>query len=56
MSAKANEKKIEEFAAIGDNLSMIGTAGEGVLIASAQRDEVGDLDEEDEAIFTEYEE
>lgn len=56
LGAKANEKKIGEFAAIGDNLSMIGTAGEGVLLASAQKDEVGDIDEEEDSIFTEYEE
>ena len=54
-SAKATEKKIKSFAELGLNMSDIGIAGEGTLLAMADNRMPEDLGEE-EFIPSEYEE
>lgn len=55
-NAKALDKRIREFASIGDDLSLIGTAGEGVLIAAADNRSISVPEEEESDIVTEYNE
>ena len=55
-NAKALDKRIGEFASIGDDLSLIGTAGEGVLMAAADNRSLSLPEEEESDIVTEYNE
>ena len=55
-NAKARDERIKEFAAIGDDLSLIGTAGEGVLVATADNKSIVITEDAESIVLTEYNE
>ena len=55
-NAKARDERIKEFAAIGDDLSLIGTAGEGVLVAAADNKSIVITEDAESIVLTEYNE